>query len=100
MFFLSAGIYAVTDLFYVIFGTGVEQPWNKLTVAAAAATAAEGEGEGVDHKGISTITAVYADDGSSSSDSSRDGDDGGIRKKEQERDGGIDNVAATVVVDE
>lgn len=30
VFFLSAGIYALTNLFYVIFGTGVEQPWNKL----------------------------------------------------------------------
>ena len=30
VFFLSAGIYFSTDLFYVIFGTGVEQPWNKM----------------------------------------------------------------------
>lgn len=30
MFFIAAGVYGVTNLFYVIFGTGVEQPWNKL----------------------------------------------------------------------
>ena len=30
VFFMSAGIYLVTDVFYVIFGTGVEQSWNKL----------------------------------------------------------------------
>ena len=30
MFYIAAGIYAGTNLFYVIFGTGVEQPWNKI----------------------------------------------------------------------
>ncbi|XP_046451173.1 putative inorganic phosphate cotransporter [Daphnia pulex] len=30
VFFLSAGIYAATNLFYVVFSTGVEQPWNKI----------------------------------------------------------------------
>jgi hypothetical protein len=30
VFFLSAGIYAATNLFYVVFGTGVEQPWNQI----------------------------------------------------------------------
>jgi hypothetical protein len=52
---LSAGIYAVTDLFYVIFGTGVEQPWNKL--ASEPETSSTGDG----NFKISTITAAYGD---------------------------------------
>lgn len=30
IFFLSAGINIVANVFYVAFGTGVEQPWNRL----------------------------------------------------------------------
>ena len=30
IFFISAGFYLIGNLFYVIFGTGEEQPWNKL----------------------------------------------------------------------
>lgn len=50
VFFLSAGIYAATDLFYVIFGTGVEQPWNQL---------AGGGGKGAE--GEATATAITID---------------------------------------
>jgi hypothetical protein len=39
VFFLSAGIYFSTDLFYVIFGTGVEQPWNKMASNESSVTA-------------------------------------------------------------
>jgi len=30
-FFLTAAIYTLTNLFYLVFGTGVEQPWNQKT---------------------------------------------------------------------
>jgi hypothetical protein len=33
--FLLAGIYIATNAFYLIFGTGIEQSWNKLTVVSA-----------------------------------------------------------------
>ena len=46
VFFLSAGIYAATDLFYVIFGTGVEQPWNKLSVPSVTVQTIEVPQEG------------------------------------------------------
>jgi len=30
VFFLSAGMYIAGNIFYLIFGTGEEQPWNKI----------------------------------------------------------------------
>ena len=74
----------MTGLFYVIFGTGVEQPWNKLAAA------------GVDCKQLSNaITGVNVDAGCQV--------DEGRKEKEEEtnqatveasgREGeGIDNV--------
>ena len=29
VFFLTAGVYTINNLFYLVFGTGEEQPWNQ-----------------------------------------------------------------------
>lgn len=31
IFLISAGIYIAANIFYLIFGTGVEQPWNRVS---------------------------------------------------------------------
>jgi len=32
VFFITAGIYTLNNLFYLVFGTGVEQPWNQKQI--------------------------------------------------------------------
>ena len=85
VFFLSAGIYAATDLFYVIFGTGVEQPWNQL---------AGGGGKGAE--GEATATAITIDSAYYSVDNSKKMNAASI--KGSTNSGGNKEVGAIFVV--
>jgi len=36
VFFITAGIYTLANLFYLVFGTSVEQPWNQKAIKKSA----------------------------------------------------------------